>query len=418
MEKGIKELEVKIEGKEWQDALDKAFEKNNKKANINGFRPGKAPKEVYIKKYGIESLFMDAGDEVLEKAYTKTLIDNKDILDNVVAKPEIELKSVDENKIEFKFIFTLKPEVKLGKYKGLDVKKEEVKVEDKEVEQTIKQMQSRYAEEVLKEGAIEDGDIAIIDFEGFIGKEAFEGGKGDNYSLKIGSGTFIPGFEEQLVGLKAGEEKDVVVTFPEDYHSEDLKGKEATFKVKVNEVKEVEIPEVDEDFFADLNMEGVDSKEKLEEKVKEDILKHKEMHAENKYIDELLEKAIENVEVEIPSVMIEEEKNFMLEQYANQLASQGISLEQYYMFTGSDETALKDQMTDEAEKKVKIRLMLEEIIKVEKIEITDEDANKKAEEMAESYQMEVSELIDSIGGLDVVKYDMQMRKAVEVLKEN
>ncbi len=418
MKKNIKEVEITVEGKEWQDALDKAFKKKNKTAKIDGFRPGKAPKEVFIKKYGIESLFIDAGDLVLEDAYKKVIDDNKDILDDLVARPDIELKSVDENKIEFKFTLTLKPEIKLGKYKGLGVKKEETKVEKKEIEEAIENMRARYAEDVIKEGAIEDGDIAIIDFEGFVDGKAFDGGKAENYSLKVGSGTFIPGFEEQLIGLKEGDEKDVKVTFPKDYHAEDLKGKEAVFKVKVHEVKEVHIPEIDEDFFADLGMEGIDTKEALEAQISENILTRKDMEAENKYIDTLLEKAAENTEVEIPEVMINEELDRMINQYREHLQMQGITLEQFYQFTNSDEMALRDQMREEATKRITYRLMLEEIAKEEKIEISDKEAEEEADKMAEKYQMKKDEFLNAFGGLDMIKYDMKMRKAMEVLKED
>ena len=418
MKKNIKEVEIIIEGKEWQDALDKAFKKKNKTAKIDGFRPGKAPKEVFIRKYGIESLFIDAGDLVLEDAYKKVIDDNKDILEDLVARPDIELKSVDKDKIEFKFTLTLKPEIKLGKYKGLGVKKDEAKVDKKEIEEAIENMRARYAEDVIKEGAIENGDIAIIDFEGFVDGKPFDGGKAENYSIKVGSGTFIPGFEEQLIGLKDGDEKDVKVTFPKDYHAEDLKGKKATFKVKVHEVKEVHIPEIDEDFFADLGIEGIDTKEALEAQISENILTRKEAEAENKYIDTLLEKAAENTEVEIPEVMINEELDRMVNQYKEHLEAQGLTLELFYKFTNSDEMALRDQMREEAIKRITYRLMLEEIAKEEKIEISDKDAKEEANKMAEKYQMEKEDFLQAFGGLDMIKYDMKMRKAMEILKED
>ena len=418
MKKNIKEILITVEGKEWQDALDKAFKEKNKKAKIDGFRPGKAPKDVFIKHYGIESLFIDAGDLVLENAYKKVLDDNKDILEDLVAHPDIELKSVDENKIEFKFILTLRPEVKLGKYKGFDIKKEEAKVSKKEIEDTIYNMRTRYAEDVVKEGAIENGDIAIIDFEGFVDDKAFDGGKAENYSLKVGSGTFIPGFEDQLIGLKEGDEKDVKVTFPKDYHAEDLKGKDAVFKVKVHEVKEVHIPEIDEDFFADLGMEGIDTKEALEAEISDNIITRKEMENENKYIDALLEKAAEDMEVDIPDVMINEELDRMINQYKEHLQMQGLSLEQFYKFTNSDEMTLRDQMKEEAVKRITYRLMLEEIAKVEKIEISDKDAEAEAAKMAEKYQMKKDEFLQTFGGIDMIKYDMKMRKAMEILKED
>lgn len=418
MAKNVKEIEVKVEGKEWEGALDKAFVKANKKAKIDGFRPGKAPKDVFLKKYGKESLFMDAADIAIDGAYTKMLDENKEDALKLVARPDIELLSVDEKGISFKFILTLRPEVKLGEYKNLGVKKDKVKVTDEEVKEAIDHMRQRFAENVVKEGEIANGDTAVIDFEGFVDGKAFDGGKGENYSLHIGSGTFIPGFEDQLIGLKAGEEKDVVVTFPKDYHAEDLKDKEATFKVKVHEVKETKIPEIDADFFADLGMEGIDSKEKLEKQVSENIKAHKEMDVENKYMDDLLEAAAKNVKVEIPEVMINEELDRMVNQYAEHLKMQGIELAQFYQLTNSDETALKEQMKPEAEKRITYRLMLEEIANVEKLEISDDEASKEAENLASKYQMEKDEFLKVFGGLEIVKYDLKMRKAMEILKES
>ena len=410
----IKEINIKIEGKEWEEALDKAYVKASATAKIDGFRPGKAPKEVFLKKYGKEALYMDAADNVLDGAYRKVFEENKDL--ELVAQPEVELKSIDEKGVEFTFKLTLKPEVKLGKYKGLNVKKDSVKVTKEEVEHEIEHLRSHYAENVVKEGKVENGDIAIIDFEGFKDGVAFDGGKGENYSLTIGSNTFIPGFEDQIIGMAKGEEKDIEVTFPEDYHSEELKGQPVVFKVKVNEIKEVKIPELDKDFFEDLGMEGIDSKESLEEQVKENIKARRDADAEDKYIDELLEAAAKNVEVDIPDVMISEEQDRILKQYEKNLKMQGLTLEQFYQFTNSDEAMLKEQMKDEATKRVTYRLMLEAIAKAEKIEITDEKANEEAETLAKRYQMPVDKFLKAFGGIEMVKYDLEMRGAIDVLK--
>ena len=410
-----KEINIKIEGAEWEKALDKAFTKANAKAKIDGFRPGHAPKEVFLKKYGKESLYFDAADLCLQDAYVKVLEENKDL--EIVAEPQVDLKKVDENGVEFAFVFILKPEVKLGKYTELGIKKTEVKVTKKEIEETIEEMRHRYAENILKDGAIENGNIAIIDFEGFKDGVAFEGGKGENYSLEIGSGTFIPGFEEQLIGLKAGEETDVNVTFPEEYHSEELKGQAVTFKVKVHEVKEVSVPELNDDFFEDLGMEGVNSKEALEAEIKENLKARKEAENENEYIDKLLEAAAKNVEVEIPEEMVDEEVRRMLRQYEENLKMQGLTLQQFYQFTNSNEQALKDQMHEEAHKRVLYRLMLEEIVKLEKLEVADEEASKEADMLAEKYHMSKEDLLSNFGGIDMIKYDMEMRKAMDVLKK-
>ena len=417
MARSEKEIEIIIDGKEWEEALDKAFKKANKKAKIDGFRPGKAPKDVFIKHYGKESLYMDAADSAADLAYQKLLKDYADDVKELVARPDIALTNIDDDKVTFKFTLTLRPEVKLGKYKDLGIKKDEVKAEEAEIEDAINHMRERYAEDVLKDGAIANGDIAVIDFEGFIDGKAFEGGKAENYSLKIGSGTFIPGFEDQLVGLKSGDKKDVKVTFPKDYHAEDLKGKEATFKVIVHEVKEVKIPELNKDFFDDLGMEGITTKEELEAQISENILARKEMEAENKYMDDLLEAAAKDVKVDIPEAMINEELDRMVGQYADHLKMQGISIEQFYQFTNSDEKALKDQMRPEAVKRITYRLMLEEIAKEEKIEIDDKEAKEEAKKLAEKYQMKEDEFLSAFGGLDIVKYDMKMRKAMEILKK-
>ena len=416
MAKNIKEISIKVEGKEWKEALDKAFKKANKNAKIDGFRPGHAPKEVFIKKYGEQALYMDAAEAVVDSAYEKMLKDNEKDLENLVARPDVQIKEIDGNSVTFNFILTMRPEVKLGDYKKINVKREKAKVTAEEIQDTINNIRQRYAEDVLKDGEIKEGDVAIIDFEGFIDGVAFEGGKGENYSLKIGSGTFIPGFEEQLIGLKSGDEKDVEVTFPKDYHAEELKGKKAVFKVKVHEVKEVKVPELDKEFFEDLGMEGVDTKEKLEAKVSESILTNKDAELENKYIDELLEAAAKDTEVDSPEGMINDELERMIREYDSHLRSQGITLDQFYKFTNSDEEALKAQMRPEAARRVKHRLMLEEIAKKEKIEISNEEAEKEAERLAKNYQIKKEEFLQMFGGLDLVKYDLKMRKAIDVLK--
>ena len=411
----MKEVVIKIEGEEWKKALDKAFKKLNKEAKIDGFRPGKAPKEVYIKKYGMTSLYMEAAESCLNEAYEMMLKENGD--DVIVAQPEINLSAVTDDYVEFKFNLTLKPEVKLGKYKGLDVKKDTVKVTKKEVSEAIEQMRQRYMENIDKEGKVANGDVAVIDFEGFKDGVAFDGGKGEDYSLKIGSNTFIPGFEEQIIGMEKGEEKDINLTFPNDYHAEDLKGQEVVFKVKVKEIKEQKLPELDEDFFQDLGMEGINSKEDLEKQVEENIKVRKEADADNKYIDDLLACAAKNTKIDIPDVMIEEEIDRILKQYEENLKMQGITLEMFYKFTNSDEQALRDQMQEEAKNRVTYRLMLEEIANEEKIEVTDEEAETEATNLATRYQMDKDEFLKLFGGLDMVKYDLKMRQALEVLKK-
>ena len=358
---------------------------------------------------------MDAADIVVDSAYKKMIEENKDL--EIVAQPEMKLKSISKEKIEFSFVLTLKPEVKLGKYKGFNIKMEEVKVDKKEVDAEIDNLRKRYSEEKVKEGKLENGNIAVIDFEGFKDGVAFKGGKGENYSLKIGSNTFIPGFEEQLIGMSKGEEKDINVTFPKDYHSEELKGMPVVFKVKVNEIKEEISPELNKEFFLDLGIDGVDTKEKLEKHLEENILAHKTHHAEEHYLDSLLEEAAKNTKIDIPDAMIKEEQDRMLKQYEESLMMQGITLKQFYEFTKSDEEALRNQMKEEAVKRITYRLMLEEISKVENIEVSEEDTLKEAEELAKRYNTTKEELIKNIGGLDMIVYDTKMKRAMEVLKE-
>lgn len=415
MKNNIKEIKIKIEGKKWEDAMEKAYKKASSNFQIDGFRKGKAPKNVFLKKYTQERLNFDAADACLDDAYNDMFKKAKDL--EIVAQPEVTLSNISDTGVEFLFTLTLKPELKLGKYKGLGVKKDKVSVSKEEIEHEIEHLRSHYTENVVKEsGNVESGDIAVIDFEGFKDGVAFAGGKGENYSLEIGSNTFIPGFEDQVIGMKVGEEKDINVTFPEDYHAEDLKGAPVVFKVKVNEIKVKRVPELDADFFEDLGMDGIDSKESLEKQVKENIKVRKESDAENKYIDDLLNEASKNVSVEIPEVMLDEELNRMVKQYEETLRMQGLSLEQFYQFTNSDESKLKEQMKEEANKRITFRLMLEEIAKVEGIEISDSDAKKEAKEMASKYNMKEEEFLNAFGGLDMVKYDLKMRKAIDVLK--
>lgn len=409
-------INVKVEGKEWETALDKAFQKKNKEVTIDGFRKGKAPRNVYEKKYGKESLFFEAADEVLQDAFQKVMKENEGLIP--VVQPKVDLKAIDENHVEFAFTIITQPEVKVKKYKGLKVVKEEAKVTKEEVEHEIGHLLERYAEVVVKENqVVENSDTAVIDFEGFKDGIAFDGGKGENYSLEIGSNTFIPGFEEQLIGMKAEEEKEIEVTFPEEYPAEDLKGQKVTFKVKVHEVKQKQNRELDADFFEDLGMEGVDTKEKLEAEIEASIKAQKDMDAENKYVDTLLEKVGEQTEVDIPEELVEEEVDRMVARFDEQLKMQGVNLEMYFQFTKMTEKDLRTQMEKEAFQHVLYRLMMEEIIKLEKIEVTEEEVQKEKEELSKKYQMTEEDFVNAFGGLEMIKYDLEMRKVIDFLKE-
>ena len=412
--KNVHDVVVKIEGDTWNKALDHVFEEKRKTVKVDGFRKGKVPRNIFEKKFGKEALFLDAADHVIQDAYIKALEEPK--LDPVV-RPTVDLKNVSAEGAEFVFTITTKPVVKVNKYKGLEIKPDKVEVTDEEIDHELGHLLERYTELVTKEGKVENGDIAIIDFEGFRDGKAFDGGKGENYSLEIGSHTFIPGFEEKVIGMKTGEEKDLDLTFPEDYGAKDLAGKDVVFKVKVNEIKQKQQRELDEDFFEDLGMEGVDTEEKLREQIKNSISAQKEVEVENKYVDELLEAVGKNVDVDIPEAMVDDEVDRLMGRFAEQMKMQGISLDVYYQFTGSSEKDLRAQMETEAFKNVLYRLMLEEISKLEKVEVTDKEAEKNAEELAEKYQMSKEDFLKEFGGIELIKYDLEVRKTIDLLKE-
>ncbi len=414
-ENNTHEIVIKIEGKEWKDALDKAFQSRVKNVQVDGFRKGKVPRDIYEKKFGKESLYFPASDFVVEGAYKKALEESKLL---PVVQPKVDIKNVDKDGIEFAFTIVTKPEVKIKKYKGLNIKPTAVKVSKEEIEHEMGHLLERFTETRVKEnGKVEKGDIAVIDFEGFKDGKPFAGGKAENYELEIGSNTFIPGFEDQLVGAKLNDEKDVNVTFPEDYHAEDLKGAKVVFKVKVNDIKEKVEREFDKELFEDLNIEGVDTKEKLEKHIKEDIAARKEMDAENKYVEDLLAGVAKNVEVDIPEEMVEEEIDRLIQKYGEQLRMQGIDLEMYYAFTKSTEKDLRAHMEKEAYNHVLYRLMLEELLEIEKVKVSDADVDKEVKEMAKKYQMKEEEFLKTFGGKDMVQYDLEIRKIIELLKE-
>ena len=392
----VHEVIVKIEGVEWTEALDKAFKSKQKDAKVDGFRKGKVPRNIYEKHYGKESLFFLAAEEVLQSAYAKAMEESNLI---PVVQPSVDIKDISDKGVEFTFKIITKPEVKIKNYKGLGIKPEEIKVTKDEIDHEIGHLLEEYTELVTKEGEVKNGDVAVIDFEGFKDGKPFDGGKGENYSLEIGSNTFIPGFEEQVIGMKTGEEKDLTVSFPEDYGVEDLKGQPVIFKVKVNEIKEKVTRELDKEFFEDLAMEGVHSKETLEKEVEKNIKAQKEADNENKYIDHLLEEVAKNVEVDIPQEMVDEETTRLLGRFEQQMAMQGISLDIYYQFTKSSEEDLRKQMDKEAYQNVLYRLMLEEIMNLEKIEVSQEEASKEAEELAKKYKMDKEDFLKQFGGL-------------------
>lgn len=409
------EVNFKLEGKEWVELQNKAFEKLNKKANIDGFRPGKAPRDIFEKKYGKQEIILEAADEATNKEYKRLLGENKI---TPIIEPKVELIKCDSDTLEVKFTFITDPEVTLGEYTNLKVKKEKAKVTKEEVDNSIKELLNEYAEVVVKEGNVESGDIAIIDFAGYKDGVAFEGGTSENYSLTIGSNTFIPGFEDAVIGMAKGEEKDIELTFPEDYMQEDLKGQKVIFKVKVNEIKARKIPELNKEFFEDLNMEGITDKESLEKDIKEELTHRKEHELEHAYEDACLDKAANNMKIEILPELIDDEAHHMYHEFMDRMKRQGISEELYLKYTNSTEEDLIEKMKDEAKKRIQYRYLLREIIKKENIKITDKEAKEKIKEIAKQYNVTEEEILKEVGTLEAMKMDLAFQKAVELVKAN
>ncbi|KAB2334117.1 trigger factor [Bacillus mesophilum] len=410
-------LTIEVDAEKVNEGLDAAFKKVVKQINVPGFRKGKMPRGMFEKRFGVESLYQDAVDYLLPDAYANA-IDETGI--EPVDRPEIDVEQIEKGKnLIFKATVTVKPEVKLGEYKGIEVEKFETEVTEEDVTAELTAMQEKQAELVVKEeGKAENGDTVVMDFEGFVDGEAFEGGKAENYSLELGSGQFIPGFEEQLAGAASGESKDVEVTFPEEYHAAELAGKKATFKVTVHEIKGKELPALDDEFAKDAD-EEVESLDALKEKIKTRLEDSKKHEAEHHVRDTVVEKAAENAEIDVPSAMVDTEVDRMLQEFEQRLQMQGMNLELYFQFSGQDESALREQMSEEAAKRVRVNLTVEAIAKAENIEVTEEEISAELDKMAEMYNMGVDAITQALGGnLDALKSDLQMKKAIDLLVEN
>ncbi|MDC3415693.1 trigger factor [Aquibacillus salsiterrae] len=410
-------LTVEVEAEKFDKALDQAFKKVVKQVQLPGFRKGKIPRGLFEQRFGVESLYQDAVDIILPTEYTNA-IEETGI--EPVDQPEVDVTQIEKGKpLVFTAKVTVKPEVKLGEYKGLEVEDVSVEVTDEDVSHELKHQQEHQAELVVKEeGTVEEGDTVTIDFEGFVDGEAFEGGKAENHQLEIGSESFIPGFEEQLVGKATGEEADIEVTFPEEYHAENLAGKPATFKVKIHEIKAKELPELDDEFAKDVD-EEVETLDELKKKIRERLENQKQTDADNQKREALIEQASNNSEVEIPEAMVTSELDRMLREFEQRLQMQGMTLDMYYQFSGQDESALKEQMKEDAGKRVKTNLVLEAIINAENIEVTEEDVNKELESMATMYQASVEQLTQMLGGnAEAIKEDLKFKKAIDFLAEH
>ncbi len=410
-------LTVEVSAVEVDKALDQAFKKVVKEINVPGFRKGKMPRPMFEKMYGAEALYQDALEIVINTTYPVAL-DEAGI--DPIDYPEIDGTENFAKGTDFTYTatVTVKPEPKLGEYKGLEVAKLSTEVTEEEVTAQIEAELAKKAELELKEDeAIVEGDTAVIDFEGFVGEEAFEGGKGEDYSLEIGSGSFIPGFEEQLIGSKSGDAKEVVVTFPAEYHAEELAGKEATFKVTIKEVKTKVTPELNDAFAKEIDPE-VETVEALRAKIKEATQAQKNADSEGTLRDELVEKAAANAEVEIPEVMTNTEVDRMLQEFGQRLQSQGMNLELYFQFSGQDEAALRGQMKEDAENRVRVSLVLEAIATAENITVSEEDINAEIEKMTAQFGMTADQIKTALGGTAVLENDIKTQKTVELLVEN
>ena len=400
---------------EFAKGLDQAFKRAVKRVNAPGFRKGKLPRAVFNKMYGEEALFQDAVDFVLPAAYTKA-IDELEV--SPLAMPDIDVKEISkEEGVKFEAVVTVKPNVELGEYKNLGLEKESVEVTDADVEERLDSLLSRQAEWQIKEGESKKGDIVVIDFKGFIGDEAFEGGEAKGYELELGSGSFIPGFEEQLEGKVAPVDTEVNVTFPENYQVADLAGKAAKFEVTVHDVKEKVLPELTDEFVKEFSKEAASTVAEYKEKLKEEIKLEKENLAEKSYSDKVISTAVENAKLSVPEKLVEQEVNSMFEQFTGNLSRQGLSFDLYEQFTGKGEADLKAEMKSDAENKIKTSFVLGEIAEVEKVEVTEADIDAEVKELATMYNM-TEEGIKQRISVEDLRGELVIQKTVDFLKAN
>ena len=408
---------VKLEGKEWKDCLKSAYNKKKKDIKMDGFRKGNVPYNIYIKNAGVESLFMDASDEAINILYKKLMADEKTI--TPVATPNIEIKSISKDGIELTFTLVGAPEVKLGKYKKLGIKKEEVKVSEEEIDYEIGHIKEQFAELRVADDKtkIKEGMVAVIDFEGFLNGTPFKGGKGEDYSLEIGSKTFIPGFEEALVGLKKGDKKDINVTFPENYHVDDLKGKPVMFHVEIKDIKERILPEFNKEFFEDLAMDGVTNEKELRNHIEEEIKHEKTHRLEDEHLFKCLDKIVSNSKFEIPEEMTKDETNSMVKEFAEKLSYQGLRFEDYLKYMNTNLDDFKKTLEPEANKRIGYRLVMDNIIKAENLEISADELKEGLAHEAEHYGMKVEDFEKEVGSMEMFKYDLLVKKAMKVISE-
>jgi trigger factor len=418
LEHNMAKLTIEVTADEFAKAMTEAYKKNKNKISVPGFRKGKVPQSMIEKMYGPEVFYEDAANIIIPDAYERELSEHKEL--EVVSRPEIDVTQCEKGK---PFIFTaevaIKPEIELGKYKGVKIDKIDREVTDEEIDKEIEKEREANARTIsVEDRPVQNKDMTIIDYEGFVDGVAFEGGKGENYPLTIGSGAFIPGFEEQLIGANIGEEKEIKVTFPEDYHADELKGKEAIFKVTVHEIKEKELPELDDEFAGEVS--EFDTLAEYREDVKKKLTEKKEQEAKTKKEDAVIEAIVKDSKMDIPEPMIETQTRQMAQDYAGRLQQQGLTLEQYFMFTGMDKDKFLEQMRPGAQKRIESRLVLEAVAKEEKFEISDEEYDHEIDRMAEMYQMEADKLKEMVGEYEKEQIieDLKIQKAVNFVVEH
>ena len=416
LENSMAKLTIETSAEELEKALQNAFLKNKNKISIPGFRKGKVPRQIIEKMYGPAIFYEDAANELIPEAYEKAM---DECGEDIVSSPEIDVTQIEKGK---PFIFTalvaLKPEVKLGKYKGVKVDKADTAVTDEEVDAEINKERENNARNIeVTDRAVKDGDMTVIDFEGFVDGTAFDGGKGENYPLTIGSGAFIPGFEEQLVGAQIGEEVEVNVTFPEDYQAEELKGKAALFKCTVREIKEKELPELDDEFASEVS--EFETLAEYKEDVRATLTSKKEKEAKDAKEAAVIEAIVNDSEMEIPEAMLLTQQKQMVDEFAQRMQMQGISMDQYLQFTGATYDKMMEQVRPQAERRIKSRLVLEAVVKAENIEASDADYEEELKSMAEAYQLEVDKVKEMLPEKSAVqiKQDIAVRKAAEFVVE-
>lgn len=416
LEKNMAKLTIEASAEDFDKALEKAYQKNKGKMNVQGFRKGKAPRAIIEKMYGVGVFYEDAANELIPEAYENAA--NESGLD-IVSRPDIDVVQIEKGK---NFIFTaevaLKPEVTLGEYKGITVEKKEAEVTEDEILERIEKEREQNSRTItVDDRAVQNDDITVIDFEGFVDGVAFEGGKGEDYSLTIGSHSFIDTFEDQLIGKNIGEDLEVNVTFPAEYHAPDLAGKPALFKVKIKEIKVKELPELDDDFAQDVS--EFNTLDEYKESIKATIKESKEKELKVAKENEIIEKIIEGATMDIPEPMIESQVNQMADEFAQRMQSQGLSIQQYFQFTGMDPQKFIADLKPQAVKRIESRLVLDAVVKAENIEVSDEELNKELTDMASRYQMEADKLLELIGDKEKeqIKSDIAVQKAVDFVVE-